>query len=197
MRSNLQKCHIAKTEIEWLGYKFTQAGISPLQSKTAAVLAIPLPSSLKRLRSFLGSVPYIGKFIPHLAQLCYPLRPLLKKSTKFIWTEEHNNHFHPIKEKIAASSENSHYNPKLDIRVKCDASSSGLGAALEQNTPEGWKPIAFALRFLNSTEERYSVKELKRLRIVWSIDYFKYYLYGKTFTVITDHRALLSMLKEH
>ena len=99
--------------------------------------------------------------------------------------------------KIAASAEKTHYNPKLDVRVKCDSSRSGLGAALEQNTPEGWKPVAFASRFLNPTEERYSVNELELLGIVWSIDYFKYYLCGKNFTVITDHRALLSILKEH
>ena len=116
---------------------------------------------------------------------------------KFIWTEEHTKHFNLIKEKIANSTENSLYNPKLDVRVKCDASRSGLGAALEQNTPDGWKPIAFASRFLNSTEERYSVNELVLLGIVRSIDYFKYYLYGKNFTVVTDHRALLSILKEH
>ena len=85
----------------------------------------------------------------------------------------------------------------MDVRVKCDASRSGLGAALEQNTPDGWKPIAFASRYLNPTEERYSVNELELLGIVWSIDYFKYYLYGKNFTVVTDHRALLSILKEH
>ena len=195
LRTNLQKCHFAKTEIEWLGYKFPQTGISPLESKTAAILTIPPPTTLKRLRSFLGSVHYIGKFIPHLAQLCHPLRPLLKKSVKFVWTDEHTKHFNLIKEKIANSTENRHYNPKLDGRVKCDASRSGLGAALEQNTPDGWKPIAS--RFLNSTEERYSVKQLELLGIVWSIDYFKYYLYGKNFTVVTDHRALLSILKEH
>ena len=85
---------------------------------------------------------------------------------------------------------------KIRLRVKCDASRSGLGAALEQNTPEGWKPIAFASQFLNSTEERYSVNELEILGIVWSIDYIKYYLYGKNFTFIADHRALLSILKE-
>ena len=190
LRINLQKCHFAKSEIEWLGYKFTQTGISPLESKTAAILTIPPPTTLKRLRSFLGSVHYIGKFIPHLAQLCHPLRPLLKKICEI-------RHFDLIKEKIANSTENSHYNPKLDVRVKCDASRSGLGAALEQNTPDGWKPIAFASRFLYSTEERYSVNELELLGIVWSIDYFKYYLYGKNFTVVTDHRALLSILKEH
>ena len=197
MRINLQKCHFGKTEIEWLGYKFTQTGISPLENKTAAILAILPPSTLKRLRSFLGSVNYIGEFIPHLAQLCHPLRPLLKKSTKFIWTDEHKKHSNLLKEKIAASTENSHYNPKLDVRVKCDASRSGSGAAFEQNTPEGWIPIAFASRFLITAEERYSVNELELLGIFWSIDYFKFYLYGKKFTVITNHCALLSILKEH
>ena len=56
LRINLQRCHFAKTEIDWLGYKFTQTGMSPLESKTAAILTIPPPTSLKRLRSFLGSV---------------------------------------------------------------------------------------------------------------------------------------------
>ena len=115
----------------------------------------------------------------------------------FIWTEDHTKHFQLIKEKIANITENSHYNPKLDVRVKCDASPSGLGAAFEQNTPEGWKPIALASRLPNSTEERYSVNELVLLGRVWSIDYFRYYLFGKNFTVITDHRALLSIIKEH
>ena len=55
----------------------------------------------------------------------------------------------------------------------------------------------FASRFLNSSEERYSINELELLGVVWSIEYFKNYLYGKEFTVITDHRALLSILKEH
>ena len=197
LRINLQKCHFAKTKSEWLGYKITQTGISPLESKTAAILTIPPPTTLKRLRSFLGSVHYIGKFIPHLAQLRHPLRPLLKKSAMFIWTAEHTKHFNSIKEKIANSTEKSHYNPKLDVRVKCDASRSGLGAALEQNTPDGWKPLAFASQFLNCTEERYSVNELELLGIVWPIEYFKYYLYGKNFTVVKYHRALLSILKEH
>ena len=33
LRTNLQKCHFAKTEIEWLGYKFTQTGLSQLEIK--------------------------------------------------------------------------------------------------------------------------------------------------------------------
>ena len=79
LRIYLQKCHIAKTEIEWLGYKFNQTGLSPLESKTAAILRIPPPTTLKCLRSFPGSKHYIGKFMPHPAQLCHPLKRLLTK----------------------------------------------------------------------------------------------------------------------
>ena len=196
-RINLPKCHFGKLETDWLGYHISQEGISPLESKTAAILALEAPKTLKKRRSFLGSVHYIGKFIPNLAQISHPLRPLLRKSSKFIWTTEHENCFQEIKTRIANATANSHYKPQLETRVKCDASRSGLGAALEQLTVDGWKPIAFTSRFLNSCEERYSVNELELLGVVWSIEYFKNYLYGKQFKVITDHRALLSIMKEH
>ena len=194
---NLPKCHFGKLEIDWLGYHISQEGISPLESKTAAILVLEAPKTLKKLRSFLGSVHYIGKFILNLAQISHPLRPLLRKSSKFIWTTEHENCFQEIKTHVANATANSHYNPQLETRVKCDASRSGLGAALEQLAVDGWKPIAFASRFLNSCEERYSVNELELLGVVWSTEYFKNYLYGKQFKVITDHRALLSIMKEH
>ena len=105
--------------------------------------------------------------------------------------------FNAIKTQIANHTENTHYNPQLETRIKCDASRSGLGAALEQLTVDGWKPISFASIFLNSNEERYSINELELLGVVWSIEYFKNNLYGKEFSIITDQRAFLSILKEH
>ena len=153
LRINLPKCHFAKTEIEWLGHKFSQSGIAPLESKTAAIASLPAPKNLKQLRSFLGSVHYLGKFIPNLSQLCHPLRPLLKKNTKFIWNTEDDTHFQAIKDKVANTTENTHYNPHLETRIKCDASRAGLGAALEQRSPSGWHTVAFASRFVNSNEE--------------------------------------------
>ena len=60
-----------------------------------------------------------------------------------------------------------------------------------------WKPISITSRFLNSNEERYIIKELELFGVVWSIEYFKNYLYGKKFSIITDRRALPSLLKAH
>ena len=108
LRINLPKCHLAKQEISWLGYNITQSATSPLETKTLAILSLQPPNTLKKLRSFLGSVHYISKFIPNLAQLCHPLRPLLRKYTNYIWTEEHTIHFNAIKTRIANHTDNIH-----------------------------------------------------------------------------------------
>ena len=108
LRINLPKCLFAKTEIERLGHKFTQSGIAPLENKSAAILSLTAPKTLKQLRSFLGSVHYLNKFIPKLSQLCHPLRPLLKKNTKFIWNDELEIPFQSNKNKVANATENTH-----------------------------------------------------------------------------------------
>ena len=75
LRINLSKRHFGKLKIDWLGCQISQSGISPLESKTAAILTLEAPKTPKKLRSSLGSVHYIGKFIPNLAQISHPLRP--------------------------------------------------------------------------------------------------------------------------
>ena len=197
LRVNFLKCHFGKIEIEWLGYHISQSGISPLESKTAAILAFAALKTLKKLRSFLGSVHYIGKFFLNLAQVSHPLHPLLKKTSKFIWTEEQEKCLNETKDRIANATTKNHYNPQLETPIKFDTSRSGLGTALEQLTVDGWKPIAFASRFLNSWEERYSVNELELLGVVCLIEYFENYLYGKNFGVITDHSSSLYYEKKY
>ena len=92
LRINLGKCHFTKHQINWLGFTVSQNGVKPIESKTAAIAEIKAPKTLKQLRSFLGSVHHLSKFILSLAKICHPLRPLLKKSEKFFWTDIHQKH---------------------------------------------------------------------------------------------------------
>ena len=198
---NLQKCEFAKNIIEWLGFTITTSGITPLITKTEAITELNNPKTLKHLQSFLGSVHHLTKFIPNLAKLSEPLRPLLKKNpeaknNKLDWKAEHSSAFNNIKSKIHQIIENKHFDTTKQTRVKCDASAKGLGTCIEQKHNNEWHTIAFASRFLNKHESRYSTNELEFLAVVWSLEHLKHYLFGTEFTLQTDHRALPTAFNE-
>ena len=187
----LEKCKFAKQNITWLGYNITQSGISPNDKKTDSIKSLEPPKTLKQLRSLMGSIHQLIKFIPNLASLLDPIRPLLKKenivNNKIKWSNEHTDALNNIKNKISKITEQKHFDKEKPTRVKCDASHKGIGATLEQ-----WDH-----RFLNTAEQKYSTNELELLAVVWATEHFRYYLYGSDFTIATDHQALLSALKSN
>ena len=85
IRLKLEKSNIAKTETEWLGFKLSGEGIKPIDEKVQAITEKLRPQNLKDLRSFMGAINQMNKFIPKLANLCAPLRPLLKHDGEWLW----------------------------------------------------------------------------------------------------------------
>ena len=61
-------------------------------------------------------------------------------------------------------------------KTRVNASRSGQGAVLEQETCDGWETISYASRFLNKAEEKHSPNELELLGVVWALEHFKHYL---------------------
>ena len=189
----MSKCHFAKHQINWFSFTFSKNGVKPIESKTAAIAGIKAPKTLKQLRSFLGSVYHLSEFIPNLAKICHPHRFLLKKVKNLFGPKITKLNLNILKLQLQMLRKK----PTLETRVKCDAPRQDIDAELENLDCEGWKTVAFASRFINSNEERDSFNELELLGVVWAIEYFKYYIFGKNFTVFTDHGALLSVLKSH
>ena len=105
-----------------------------------------------------------------------------------------NVKWHLLKKQVANFVELKHFDVHKDIRIVCDASHNGLGAVLKQLGTEGWRPISFASRFLNAAKKKYSTNELEMLAVVWDSEYFRNYIFGRKFTVVTDHKALVSLL---
>ena len=71
-----------------------------------------------------------------------------------------------------------------------------MGASIEQDHRGNWKTVAFASRFLNIAELKYSTNKIELLGLVWALDHFKNYLLGKQFSILTDHKALIGALKD-
>ena len=92
-----------------------------------------------------------------------------------------------------------HFNPSLPLQLACDTSPYGVGAVLSHVLPGGEeRPIAFASRTLKSdTESNYAQLEREALSIVFGDRKFHQYLYGRRFTILTDHRPLTNNLGPH
>ena len=101
-----------------------------------------------------------------------------------------------INDEIKKVVELSHFKRNQEIRIICDASKQGLGAVSQQSQTNGeWRPICFASRFLSDFESKNSINELELLAIVWAVEHFRNYVYGVHFKIISDHKALMSVLK--
>jgi hypothetical protein len=99
---------------------------------------------------------------------------------------------------LTSSEVLTHFNPSLQLQLACDASPYGVGAVLSHVLPSGEeKPITFASRTLNKAESNYAQLEREALRIVFGVRKFRQYLYGRRFTLLTDHRPLTTILGPH
>jgi len=65
-----------------------------------------------------------------------------------------------------------------------------IGAVLSQGTLGSDRPVSFASRTLNDREINYSTVEKEMLAIIWATKYFRPYLFGQKFQIVTDHRPL-------
>ena len=141
-----------------------------MERKTEAIIKMDPPKTLKQLRSLMGSIHYLQKFIPNLSQISAPHRPLLShkekiNNNKLDWNEEHAKSFHQIKNAIRQIRESKHFDTNRTTRVRCDASNEGLRFCLDQKKDNGWHPIAYASRFLNINGQKYSLNELELIAV--------------------------------
>ena len=79
--------------------------------------------------------------------------------------------------------------------LQTDASDVGIGAVVMQRYDGLLFPVCYASRKLLPRERNYSVVEMEGLVLAWAIQKFHVLLYGKTFTLQTDHASLAHINK--
>ena len=119
---------------------------------------------------------------------------LLQKDKEFQWTAACDQAFWLAKESLTSSKVLAHFNPDLPIVLECDASQYGIGAVISHRFTDGVeRPIAYASRSLSPAEKNYSQTEKEGLAIVFGVTKFYMYLFGRKFTLHTDHKPLLKI----
>ena len=195
LKLNRSKCEFGLQEISVLGHVMSADGIKPDPKKTQAILETPSPRNIAELRSFLGTCGYMSKFIPDYANVVEPLRKLTRNENKWQWCEEQIKSFEALKILLSKEPVLACFSLNAPTFVVTDASPVGLGAILMQEQKDGErKPVAYISKTLTEVERRYSQIEREALAIVWAVERFHDYLYGISFTIVTDNKPLMSML---
>jgi hypothetical protein len=139
----------------------------------------------------LGHTGYYRKFVKGYAQITTPMEIFLKKYCPFSWTEECQQSFDTLKQKMVTAPILVFLDWTKEFHVHVDASSISLGVVLAQ-PGEGDidYPLAFASRKLSTAEINYTTTEREGLAMVYALQKFCYYLLGGHFKMFIDHSVL-------
>ena len=184
------KCKLFQKRVEFLGHVVSAAGIEMQPDKVLAVRTWPVPKNLHELRSFIGLCSYYRKFIAGFADVAAPLNSLMAKNKPFIWTEQQNEAFDQLKERLTTAPILAMPRDGGLFYLDTDASDCGLGAVLSQIQDNSERVIAYASRTLNNAEKNYCVTRKELLAVVYGLKQFRQFLLGRHFIIRTDHSAL-------
>ncbi len=188
-------------EVEFLGHTVRKGGeLKITDEKIEAVKSWPRCKTVGEVRTFLGFVSFVRKFIRGFSEIALPLVRLTKKDVPFVWSDECETAFNRLKEEMVKA-------PCLvvpdpaggEIHLFVDASINGLGYVLAQDCKvderKVLRPCAYGSRLFRGSERNYSIPEKECLAATWSIKKNHPYLFGRTFRLHTDSEGVYHTLR--
>ena len=194
---NKEKCELNKPILNFYGHVFGEHGLSPSPAKVSDIKNCDPPSNVSELRSLLGMATYCSRFIRGYSTIVHPLRELTKQGVKWTWGTSQQNALDKLKEALASDTCLSYFSPTRSTELYVDASPTGLsGILVQRDRDDSTYVIGYGSRSLTDPETRYSQTEREALAVLWAAEHFHLYVYGSFFTVITDHKPLVSVFNK-
>lgn len=191
IKFNKDKIQYRQGRVKFMGYILSQGTVKPDAKYGDAILGMKRPNDKSAVLRFLGLLKYIARFIPNLSKLTARLRNLTRNDVQFEWTNEHEMEFANLLNIVTSGQTLAIYDPGKPVIVQTDASKDGLGCVLIQDG----RPVLFASRTLSKSEQKWAQIEKELLAIVFACQRFHFFLYGRSFTVESDHKPLEALVK--
>lgn len=190
------KCVFGSDQIDFLGYRITPDGVAPLPDRVNALINFKKPETIAELRRFIGAINFYRRHIKNAAATQAPLNDILKDSKKndkrpVPWTSITSSAFDQMRHQLAQATLLAHPVHSADLRLTTDASSSAVGAVLEQSVNDSWQPLGFFSRKLSPAQQKYSTYDRELTAIYEAIKYFRPWLEARDFAIRTDHKPLV------
>ena len=189
-----KKCTLFRRQLKFLGHIVSESGVSTDPKKLEAVINWPTPTNVSEVRRFLGLCSYYRRFVPNFADTAHPLHQCTEHTQVFDWNPDAQLAFANLKRALVEAPILGYPDPDGHFILDTDASAYGIGAVLSQIQNGEERVVAYFSRALSRPERQYCVTRRELLAVVRSVQHFHPYLYGRHFTIRTDHAALRWLL---
>uniref|UniRef100_A0A2N9I2U7 Uncharacterized protein n=1 Tax=Fagus sylvatica TaxID=28930 RepID=A0A2N9I2U7_FAGSY len=176
LKMNPLKCAFGVLAGKFLGFLVHQRGIDVDPIRASAIATMKPPTTHKELKSFLGKLSYIRRFIPGLAVVTSTFAPLLKKGAPFRWSTECQQAFEKVQDimtKLPTVCAPIFGKP---LRLYLASNSQAIGALIAQEDGSGVEqPVYYVSRTLKDAESRYSGAERSCLALIYASQRLRHY----------------------
>ena len=184
--------------VEFCGHVLENGTRQPAPEKMLALERSEKPDNVRKLRGFLGLANSYSGYVQNYASIATPLIEMLKnlpkhkngKTIGLTWNASANEAFLKLKRAITDIVPLQLADWDKDFVLAPDASNWAVGAALQQEGPDGaLRPLAFFSRKLSGSQLNWSPRENECYAIVAALLKWHRWLGNKRVEVRMDHRS--------
>jgi hypothetical protein len=190
------KMSILREKVKYLGHVCTEKGLEPSNEHKEAIAKMPYPAyvdktiNITSLRSFIGMIKYLRRYIKDCAKLCSVLNQLLCNDSDAIWKQEHQNAWDALVKAVVENVGIHHPNYHYPIYVCTDGSKMGVGGYLYQIIDGEERIVSFYSRSTTKAERKWDTRDLEVLAIIATLEHYRPVIDGQRLKVISDHKNL-------
>ena len=183
-------------KVKFLGHVIFPDGIQPIAKRVRDLKNLKSPECKRDVMKVLGCLGFYSCYKKNLHVDSQPFYNLIKDSTSFHWTDEHERLFQSIKDRISEDTILAVLSTDYPFHIYVDSSNVGTGCILIQQFPEGKRIISFNSRVFDKAEQKMSTLHRELCGIVSALQTYEHYIIGSPILIYLhcDHNPNLVLM---
>ena len=188
-----EKKHFFLRKEKFLGHVISEQGIQPVAKRVKHLQNLKTPESKRYVMKVLGCLGFYSCYIKNLDVDSQPFYEIIKDSTPFKWTDQHEELFKEIKTRISEDTILAVPSTEYPFQIHVDSSNVGTGCILVQQFPEGKRIVSFNSRVFDNAGQKMSTLHRELCGIVSALQTYGLYITGLPFPIYLycDHKPIL------
>ena len=180
-------------KVKFLGHVISSEGEQPTAKRVKDLKNLKSPECKRDVMKVLGCLGFYSRYIKDLHVDSKTFYDLIRDSTSFYWTKEHQKIFHMTKDRISEGTILAIPSTEYPFHIHVDSSNIGTRRILIQQFPDGKRIISFNSRVFDKAEQKMSTLHRDLCWIVSELQTYEHYIIASRFPIylFCDHKPIL------